>query len=238
MSPDAGGSRRRRSLRSGSRRSTPRRRDSARPLVLDIPILLNTTPSNISGLRNLCGPSDFRHRSFAHDEQLSMRLRSGKDSAFDDPRLRAVRELVIRRLAHCKGVSLKEAAKAANYSPQHFSEYFRKRVGVSFRTWQCGLRMEHAKKLLVRKDWMQVSAIARAVGYEPSSFCRSFKRHQGINPQQLRALVREYPLLKSDVALLERPDLTYTVTKLARNCPEHIRVLTRLAKSLAAIQGT
>jgi AraC-like DNA-binding protein len=118
-------------------------------------------------------------------------------SAFDDPRLRAVAQLVERSIADSGRVSLTHAARVACLCPQHFSTLFRERVGVCFSVWQCHFRTQQAKMLLTTKSWMQLAAVARTVGYDDlSTFGRVFKRCEALAPRQFRWLAREHPQLR------------------------------------------
>jgi AraC-like DNA-binding protein len=152
-----------------------------------------------------------------------------KLQSLNDPRCRAVADLVRTAVAKSRRVSLEEAARIARYSPQHFSEFFHERVGVCFDTWQFALRMKHAEKLLVQKPWMPTDAISSVVGYsDVSAFSRAFKRYAGINCRQCRWLARLCPGLVDDPSGVERLDYAYSLLKLIHKDPNIASLLQQL----------
>jgi len=162
-----------------------------------------------------------------------------KPQAFEDPRLRAVARLV--HAAGCRSgrVSLREAARVACYSPQHFSEFFHDRVGLSFDTWQFAQRMKQAEDLLVQKPWMQADAIADAVGYsDVSVFSRAFKRYAGISWRQLKRLARECPRVAAGLDAIEHLDDAYRLAVFAERSPDTASVLLRLAERMQNLSKT
>jgi len=158
--------------------------------------------------------------------------------AFNDPRCEAVAELVQATIAKSMRVPLEEAARVARYSPQHFSEFFRDRVGLGFELWQFALRMKHAEHLLVQKPWMPAGIIASAVGYSDiSAFSRAFKRYAGISSRQYRWLTRTYPSIAEHLPTIERLDHTYCVLRLAQQHADVAPLLRRLAERMQALSS-
>lgn len=162
--------------------------------------------------------------------QVRQRMRM---NAFSDPRLQAVAHLVHQCMRASKRVSLQQAAHAAHYSPQHFSEFFRERVGVCFTAWQLFLRMSYAEQLLVQKEWMPVHAVARSVGCkDPSTFSRAFKRYAGITPRELRRLARACPDILADLSAIERLDYASALVMFSGNSPAMVPLLRQLAEQM------
>lgn len=114
------------------------------------------------------------------------------ERAFLDPRLHAVDEYLRTHLADPKRLSLKAAAHIANVSPEHLCRLFHERVGTCFSDWQCAVRTEEAKRLLVQRH-VQVRTVGRAVGYnDASTFGRVFRRYECATPRQVRPFVDAY----------------------------------------------
>lgn len=156
-----------------------------------------------------------------------------KPQAFDDPRCRAVAELVYWSMTSPIRVPLREAALVARYSPQHFSEFFHERVGLSFDSWQFAVRMNHAETLLALKPWMQVDAISQAIGYSDlSAFSRAFKRYAGINCRQFRWLIRTCPRLVEELPAIEGLDNAYILASYFQKHPDTGTALCRVAEIL------
>jgi AraC-like DNA-binding protein len=117
------------------------------------------------------------------------------ERAFLDHRLRAIEEYLRAHISDPKRLSLTHAARVANVSPEHLSRMFHERVGAPFTDWQCAVRTEAAKRFIVN-GLLQLHVVGRAVGYERyETFCRVFKRYEGVPPRHLRWFVTEYPEL-------------------------------------------
>jgi len=128
------------------------------------------------------------------------------ESAFDDPRFRAVVSYLEQHISDPKRLSLRQAACIANLCPEYFCRLFRQRVGVGFTDWQCAFRMEHARRLILDQRRRTCTSVGPAVGYENSStFGKVFKRHHGVTPGQLRKLVTTSPEIRD--ALHSRANL-------------------------------
>ena len=162
-------------------------------------------------------------------------------SAFDDPRLGAVAKFVEQSIASRKRVSLAAAARVACLCPQHFSTLFRERVGICFSVWQSHLRTQQAKVLLTQKSWMQLAAVARAVGYDDlSTFGRVFKRCEALAPQQFRWLVREFPQLRPTLVSTRLSAFAYRIVMVSRQSAELmplLRCVTERIETLATSES-
>jgi AraC-like DNA-binding protein len=78
-------------------------------------------------------------------------------------------------------ISLETLAAIAGLSRFHFCRVFRKAVGVSPSTYQTQLRIDRAKKLLVRG--FAIATVANMTGfYDQSHFGWHFKRQVGVTP--------------------------------------------------------
>ena len=81
------------------------------------------------------------------------------------------------------GISAEDIFKMSGYSPPHVEKIFMKKLGVTVQTYITNARMKMAKELL-RSGNMLTKEIAAACGYaSPQYFCRAFKAHFGISPQ-------------------------------------------------------
>ncbi len=82
---------------------------------------------------------------------------------------------------YSKNTSLTELATLSGISRFHLSRAFRKETGLSLSAYQQQLRVNQAKKLLVRG--LSISEAAAAVGfYDQSHLGRHFKRLTGVTP--------------------------------------------------------
>lgn len=102
-----------------------------------------------------------------------------------DPRL----ALVLHQI-HCNPaarLTLPEAARLANLSPDHFSRLFTSYVGTSFRQYGVDVRLERARHLL-EETTLTVGEIALSLGYEDVFlFSRQCKARFGRPPTRLRS---------------------------------------------------
>ncbi|PYJ86625.1 MAG: hypothetical protein DME70_07880 [Verrucomicrobia bacterium] len=87
-------------------------------------------------------------------------------------------------------LSLGEVARAANTSPNYFSEKFKEAMGINFVQYVAQIRFEKAAALLREAD-LRVSEIAFACGFQSlSQFNRVFKKFAGKSPTEYRAAAR------------------------------------------------
>ena len=87
---------------------------------------------------------------------------------------------------YCKPISLSSAAKHFHVSSCYFSHLFRQENGESFIAFLTDLRLREAERLL-RDSAMNVSEVARSVGYENANyFARLFQRRHGFPPSDYR----------------------------------------------------
>jgi AraC-like DNA-binding protein len=87
-------------------------------------------------------------------------------------------------------LSLGKVARAANTSPNYFSEKFKEATGTNFVSYVARTRFEKAASLLREGD-LRVSEIAFAAGFQSlSQFNRIFKKFSGKSPSHYRAAVR------------------------------------------------
>lgn len=85
---------------------------------------------------------------------------------------------------------LDSVAERMNISKGYLSQFFREQTGVNFSDYLEDLRMAEAKKLLATTE-LPVFEIAAKVGYSSSNtFCRAFKRINGVSTTDFRRLQR------------------------------------------------
>ena len=105
---------------------------------------------------------------------------------------------VLRHIHHNvhRPLSLPELAATVHLSAGHFSTVFSKHVGVSFRDYIKGLRLEKAQGLL-RDPSLKIAEVAQAVGYaDPNSFRQAFKDQTGFAPTVWRQTLRATPMAR------------------------------------------
>jgi AraC-like DNA-binding protein len=88
-----------------------------------------------------------------------------------------------------KNISLEEIASIANMTKNAFCRYFRVRTNKSFFQFLIEIRIEHAGKLLSKKNELSVLEIAELCGFNNiSNFNRKFKEIKNSSPLQYRKL--------------------------------------------------
>lgn len=102
-------------------------------------------------------------------------------SRMNDPRIRAVQNMIRERLA--EPLTIQSLAKAVYLSPTQFKKLFKENIGMSVLKYITEQRMEKAKALLTHTD-LPVQLIAERVGYSDlSAFSRRFSTYYGMSPR-------------------------------------------------------
>jgi len=111
-------------------------------------------------------------------------------------------------------LTLPEIANSVQLSPFHFNRIFRSITGMPPSIYLAALRIEQAKKLLLRTN-LSVTSICFDVGYNSlGTFTTRFTRFVGTTPshlrqlgqsEQLRALFRDWDFLKECLAVFNQP---------------------------------
>lgn len=104
----------------------------------------------------------------------------------------AVVERVVQVLRHTPDriLTLEEMADIACASPFHFNRIFRRSTGVSPRRFQCSLRIEYAKRLLITTELAPLE-VCLECGYSSlGTFTRRFSDMVGWPPQRFREVSR------------------------------------------------
>jgi len=108
----------------------------------------------------------------------------------ESARIRKARDFIEQHWA--EELSLGQVARAANTSPNYFSEKFKEATGTNFVKYVARTRFEKAEGLLRNAD-LRVSEIAFAVGFQSlSQFNRVFKKFAGQSPTEYRAAARRH----------------------------------------------
>ncbi len=80
-----------------------------------------------------------------------------------------------------------QIARELNTTKEMLHLYFTTKVGVDFKTWRTGLRIEEAKRLLIENPEMSTNIIAELSGFsDRSNFHRQFTKIVGCSPKQWR----------------------------------------------------
>ncbi len=84
-------------------------------------------------------------------------------------------------------ITLEEVAQYVGLTPNYFSMYFKKTMGVTFVNYRMSKRMELAEHLLAQPHYRIVD-VAHGVGYEDySHFAKTFRKVKGSSPTEYRA---------------------------------------------------
>jgi YesN/AraC family two-component response regulator len=85
-----------------------------------------------------------------------------------------------------KDISLTDAAALVHLNPSYLSQLFKQQTGGKFVDYVIEMRMEEAKKLLLKTS-LRVSEIAERLGYgDISYFSSTFKKLIGCTPLEYR----------------------------------------------------
>ena len=80
-----------------------------------------------------------------------------------------------------------DVAAEMNTTREMLHLYFTTRKGVDFKTWRTGLRIEEAKKLLLKNKDVSTNLVGEMAGFsDRSNFHRQFVKIVGCSPKQYR----------------------------------------------------
>lgn len=86
-------------------------------------------------------------------------------------------------------ISLQQVAGAVHLHPHHFSEVFKREMGMNYLEFVTRERMRRAEELLTQSP-AKISDIAKRVGYEDIKyFGQLFKKHTGKTPSEFRSKI-------------------------------------------------
>jgi YesN/AraC family two-component response regulator len=103
------------------------------------------------------------------------------------------RALAFVREHFAEPITLSQVASEAGLSKFHFCRLFQRRIGVSFREYLCGLRLERARALLADRE-LTVTEVAYAIGFNDlSHFDKVFNRTVGMSPTEYRRSIWTLP---------------------------------------------
>ncbi|MGD0649962.1 MAG: helix-turn-helix domain-containing protein [Verrucomicrobiia bacterium] len=83
-------------------------------------------------------------------------------------------------------LTLRAMAQRLHLNPCHFCRLFRKNTGLRFTEYVCRVRMEHAKRLLLRRSARIVDVAMNSGFGDVSYFNRMFKKCVGVTPTEYR----------------------------------------------------
>ena len=90
-------------------------------------------------------------------------------------------------------ITLSQVAGEARLSKFHFCRLFQRRVGMSFREYLRGIRLERAQALLADRE-LTVTEVAYAIGFNDlSHFDKVFNRIVGMSPTEYRRSIWSLP---------------------------------------------
>lgn len=117
----------------------------------------------------------------SHRRSLSARIGRGNE---------AILRLVRGMEDHIEEtMPLRDLAARAGVSPRHAERLFRKQFGKTPLQYYLGIRLEHARQLLVYTD-MTMAEVALASGFkDPSTFSKKYLQRYGIRPSAERGFL-------------------------------------------------
>lgn len=90
-----------------------------------------------------------------------------------------------------RNISLQEIAAIANYSPYHFTRFFKETTGMTFNQYISNYRVAKASEALVLTDEL-ITDVAYRAGFESiKTFNRVFKQIKGVSPSAFRKAISE-----------------------------------------------
>lgn len=139
--------------------------------------LMDDIFSSVENVDQLCsGISDIFFKDVKEENPSSQK--TDTEEYFE-----SVKEYIRKHMA--EQLSLHNVSKAVGVSQTYLSRLFRKYEDASFNTYLTALRMEKAKKLLLREEKMYVKDVAEKVGYKDQFyFSRIFYSYTGVRPSE------------------------------------------------------
>lgn len=87
------------------------------------------------------------------------------------------------------GLTIKELSDKLKTNRTYLSSYIKTTYKQSFREWITGLRIEHAKQILMKLPDLTIADVAERAGFQSSShFIRLFKENEGCSPAKWKKL--------------------------------------------------
>jgi AraC-like DNA-binding protein len=153
-----------------------------------------------------------------------------KERVLSNRHLRAVDDYIRAHLEDLDRLSERKAARIASVSLGHLSRLFHA-AGTSFSDWHSSVRTENAKWMIAQGASLQRAA--RSVGYERyETFCRTFKRLEGMSPTQFRSFVLDRPECASLVCSHAGAEFAVKIVALAERDPKSVVLLQGAAATL------
>lgn len=126
-------------------------------------------------------------RHFLNDEEEA-KEEDGQGEDLSCSRLSVMTSMVEEyvRSHYMEEISMREAARAVNYSEPYFCKMFKMQYGQNFTSYLSEYRINEAKKLLCQPN-VNVKDVGARVGYPDSNyFTKVFRRLTGMNPSEYR----------------------------------------------------
>ena len=153
--------------------------------IIDLP-LANQTKLFIFGItgKDVCR---IKKRKLSIGPRLKARIydkiRNTDYSAIEDK----LREWTADSSNIAADLRMEDLAKRIDVKPYTLMKYFEVCLKKDFRVWRTGMRIEYAKRLLLKDNDSDIGKIARAVGFhDKSNFHRQFKNYTGCTPSMWR----------------------------------------------------
>lgn len=87
------------------------------------------------------------------------------------------------------GLTIRELAETLQINRTYLSEYIKATYNLSFRDWISGLRIDYAKRMLLRSPELTILEISEKSGFlSLSHFMRTFKEYEECSPARWRRI--------------------------------------------------
>jgi two-component system response regulator YesN len=102
----------------------------------------------------------------------------------DNPLVNKAMEIIEKKTSSC---TLNSIAEELDIHSSYLSRLFKEKIGENFQDYLVRKKMTLAAEMLVGKVGYRNNEIAAALGYQDAqNFCRIFRKHYGVSPQQYR----------------------------------------------------
>jgi len=128
---------------------------------------IHDVPGEVQRMRRASATQVYEHYANGGDQAVDVALQYIRTHFADD-------------------LSLEKVATVVYLNPVYFSQLFKQKTGSGFKEYVIGLRMEHAKSLLLNPS-LKLADVAERIGYQDiRHFSALFRKKYGLSPSEYR----------------------------------------------------